>query len=273
MRALAVPALYFIALLGPRLLSATECTGSVRAADQWVPGATVTASQGSAKVVAYTDDSGRYTLDLAPGAWNIQVEMFGFSTVQDQVTVGSQPLTKHWTLEMPRSAQAPARSPGSGRPRAGPRAGPRAIPGTPPNPDARPGFQSAQVRATDNGQQALADAAANAASVDLGADLSAEAQDSLLVNGSTSGGLAQSSDDEARRERMAGGPGGGGANGGLPGGGAGTAQTLGLPPGMSAPGSDPLGLGGFGASGINGGFGQGPGGGGQGPGGGAFGGG
>ena len=49
------------------------------------------------------------------------------------------------------------------------------------------------------------------------------------------------------------------------GGGAGSSQTLGLPPGMSAPGSDTLGLGGFGASGINGGFGQGPGGGGRGP--------
>jgi hypothetical protein len=82
------------------------------------------------------------------------------------------------------------------------------------------------------------------------------------VNGSTSGGLAQSSDDEARRERTAG---AGGANGGPPGGGPGSSQTLGLPPGMSAPGSDALGLGGFGASG-NGGFGQGPGGGGQGPG-------
>src|SRR5580700_5926639 len=245
MRALAAPALYFAVLLGPCLLSATQYTGTVRAADQWVPGATVTASQGSVKVVAYTDDAGRYTLDLAPGVWNIQVEMFGFSNVQEQVTVGSQPVTKHWTLEMPRSAQAPARSPGSGRPRGGPRTGSRAVPGTLPNPDARPGFQSAQVRATDNGQQALADAAANAASVDLSADLSAEAQDSLLVNGSTSGGLAQSSDDEARRERMAGGPGGGAANSGLPGGGAGTAQTLGLPPGMSAPGSDPLGLGGF----------------------------
>jgi hypothetical protein len=99
--------------------------------------------------------------------------------------------------------------------------------------------------------------------------LGAEAQDSLLVNGSTSGGLAQASDDEARRERMA----AGGGNGGPLGGGPGGSQTLGLPPGMSAPGSDPLGLGGFGASGINGGFGGGPGGGGgfgggQGPGGG-----
>ena len=272
MRALATPALYFALLLGPRLLSATQYTGSVRAADQWVPGATVTATQGGAKVVAYTDDAGRYSMDLAPGVWNIQVEMFGFTSVQKQVTVGSQPAAEHWTLEMPRTNQAPARSFAGGRPRGGVRNGPRNGPSNGPhegnNPATGPGFQNAPVKATDDGQQALANAAANAASStpngDLGAGLNAEAEDSLLVNGSTSGGLAQASDDEARRERMAG---ANGANGGSGlGGGSGSSQTLGLPPGMSAPGSDPLGLGGFGASGINGGFG-GPGGGGQGPGG------
>jgi trimeric autotransporter adhesin len=264
MRSLAVPGLYFAVLLGPCLLSATQITGSVRAADQWIPGATVTAIQGGtggSKIVAYTDDAGLYTLDLAPGVWNIQVEMFGFTTVQDRVTLGSQAVTRHWTLEMPRIAQPAAPRPVSRRPRGVPGTGL----GTGPNPAGRPGFQNAQVKATDDGQQALADAAANAASADLAAGLGAEAQDSLLVNGSTSGGLAQSSDDEARRERMAG---GGGGNGGAPmGGGPGSSQTLGLPPGMSAPGSDPLGLGGFGTSGINGGFGQGPGGGGPGGGG------
>jgi hypothetical protein len=262
MRTLAVPALYFAVLLGPRLLSATQFTGSVRAADQWIPGATVTASQGGAKWVAYTDDAGRYTLDLAPGVWNIQVEMFGFTAVEDLVTIGSQPAARHWTLEMPRIAQAPAQASVSRRPRTGPRTATGAGPRNGPNPAAGPGFQNAQVKATDDGQQALADAAANAASADLGASLGTEAQDSLLVNGSTSGGLAQSSDDEARRERTTG---GGGANGGTLGGGPGSSQTLGLPPGMSAPASDALGLGGFGASGINGGFGSGPGG--QGPGG------
>ena len=65
-------------------------------------------------------------------------------------------------------------------------------------PQQRPGFQSAQVRQADNGEQALAQAAADAAAPDL----STEAEGALLVNGSTSGGLAQASDDaEARRER------------------------------------------------------------------------
>ncbi len=62
-------------------LSATRFSGTVRAADQFIPGATVTASQGSTRIVAYTDDSGRYSLELAPGVWDVQVEMLGFDTV------------------------------------------------------------------------------------------------------------------------------------------------------------------------------------------------
>jgi len=267
-------------LAGAVLLPAAQSSGSVRAADQFVPGATVTATQGSAKVVAYTDEAGRYTLDLAPGIWNIRVEMFEFTTVQEQVTVGREPVFKEWTLEMPRIGEpaAPkknaatsgttAANPRPNRRRPGNQPAGAAGAGQPPGQPPRPGFQNAQVKATDDGQQVLADAAANAASADLAsAGLGDQAEDALLVNGSTSGGLAQSSDDQARRDRMAN---GGGNSGALGTGGSGN-QTLGLPPGMSAPGSDSLGLGGFGASGINGGFGgggQGPGG----PGGGGFGG-
>ncbi len=268
--------LYFALLAVPALLSGAQYSGSVRAADLFIPGATVTATQGGAggaKVVAYTDEAGRYTLQLAPGAWNIQVEMFGFTTVQEQVTVGSGPVSREWTLEMPRSGEPAPSKKSSETAVSSPRPSRRRPANQPPGPGGagqppRQGFQSAQVKATDDGQQALADAAANAASADLAAGgLGEQAEDSLLVNGSTSGGLAQSSDDQARRDRTA--NGGGGNGGALTAGGPGI-QTLGLPPGMSAPGSDSLGLGGFGASGINaginGGFGGGPGAG-QGPGG------
>jgi hypothetical protein len=271
--------LYFAIFAVPALLSAAEYSGSVRAADQFIPGATVTATQGGAKVVAYTDEAGRYTMQLASGAWNIQVEMFGFTTVQEQVNVGGAPVFKEWTLEMPRIGQPAPPNKSSETAASAPRPSRRRPGNQPPGASGlggasqppRPGFQNAPVKATDDGQQALADAAANAASADLpSGGLGEQAEDSLLVNGSTSGGLAQSSDDQARRDRMANGPGGNG--GGLAAGGSAN-QTLGLPPGMSAPGSDSLGLGGFGASGINGGFGggQGPGGPG-GPGGGGFGG-
>ena len=68
-------------------LRAAQFSGSVRAADQLVPGATVTARQGETKVTAFTDDNGRYTLDLAPGAWDIQVEMFEFTPAGGQVRI------------------------------------------------------------------------------------------------------------------------------------------------------------------------------------------
>lgn len=265
--------------------------GSVRAADQFVPGATVTATQGSSKVIAYTDDSGRFALKLAPGVWNVQVDMFGFTPVHETVTIGGKAIYKDWTLEMPRlddggaaaaakpktqQAQANGRTRGYGaRNRQGQggdrpsfsRNGAGQNQTAPPVLNAqgpRPGYQSAQVRAADNNTEALAQAAADAAAPGLAAD----ADESLLVNGSTSGGLAQSSDDEARRQRMMNGPGGGGPGGGGPGGGGpngalGLGSSLGVPPGMSAPGADSLGLGGLGTSALNAGFGQqsGPGGG------------
>ena len=49
-------------LLGPGLVTAAQQSGSVRAADQFIPGATVTARNGGAKVVAYTDETGHYVL-------------------------------------------------------------------------------------------------------------------------------------------------------------------------------------------------------------------
>jgi trimeric autotransporter adhesin len=308
--------------------SAAQFSGQVRAADQIVPGATVTAVQGGAKVTAFTDENGRYTLDLTPGVWQMEVSMFEFTTAKGQVTVSDGALARDWVLNMPKLSERglaegaagggavpvplPA-APGTGQGARGARGnrgadGQRAngnVPGgasregrggrgTQGAPGAQaggrgpgrgvsgqpqPGFQSAAVRATPEGQQANAQQDAAAQTADLGGD----ADESLLVAGSMSGGLEQSSDDEARRQRAAGGRGGAGGPGGA--GGAGgavsAAQGLqmgaGLPPGMSASlTNDSLGLGGFGASAINGGFGVGAaappdGGGGRGGGGGGFG--
>src|SRR5436190_12986034 len=88
-------------LLAPAILAAIQHSGGVRAADQFIPGATVTARQGGAKVVAYTDEGGRYTLDLTPGIWEIEVEMFGFRPKTQRVEIGLEPTVTEWTLEMP----------------------------------------------------------------------------------------------------------------------------------------------------------------------------
>ena len=112
----------FAAIISASALSAAQQTGTVRAADQFIPGATVTATQGDQKVVGFTDANGRYSLNLAPGVWNIQVEMLGFTTVHQQITVGAEPVYHDWILEMPRiegstSANAVPQHSGSRPPR------------------------------------------------------------------------------------------------------------------------------------------------------------
>jgi hypothetical protein len=294
-------ATFFLLFLGSVQLRAITHSGSVRAADQFVPGATVTATQGEKKVVAYTDETGRYTMDLEAGVWEIKVEMFGFTPVESQITVAPGSY-RDWTIEMPRlgekagdqpktASRGPASATTAGGGRGGDRpnfrnrppgqgGGPgRGGPGGPGGPGR--GFQNAEVRATPEGQRAAA-AASDPLAPPSDPTMAAESEEVFQVNGSTSGGLAQASDDENRRQRLAdrgpGGPPGGGFG---PDGGPGGAAALGTPPGMIA--GDSLGLGGFGASAINGGFAGGPGGqggpgfgggpGGGGPGGGGFGGG
>ncbi|MGA2146203.1 MAG: carboxypeptidase-like regulatory domain-containing protein [Bryobacteraceae bacterium] len=268
-------------LLASGWLAAVEHRGSVRAADQWIPGATVTARQGDKKVVAYTDESGQYRLDLAPGTWDIEISMFGFSPVHGQVEVGSDTTYRDWTLTMPwyagtQPAQSskPAASASNtnlnrqrGQGRGGYGRGGRGQfgqPGQPGQPQQGPNFQSLSMNATEQGQQDTA--SGETAGQTAGDAADADANDSFLVVGSTSGGLAAASDEQARANRMAGrgGPGG-------PGGPALGAQSDVAFNGLPVQGAgDSLGLGGFGAAGINGGFGPGagPGGGGFGPGGG-----
>jgi hypothetical protein len=276
-------------LLAPAWLTAVEHRGTVRAADQWIPGATVTARQGDTKVVAYTDESGQYRLDLAPGTWDIEIAMFGFTPVHGQVQIGSEASFRDWTLTMPwyagtqpvqpskpaASAPSAASANNSNRQRGqgqgGYGRGGRGQSGQSGQPAQRPNFQSLSMNATEQGQQDLSAAASTGQTAGDPGD--ADANDSFLVVGSTSGGLAAASDEQARANRMAGRGGQGGPGG--PGGPSLGAQSDVAFNGLPVQGSgDGLGLGGFGAAGINGGFGPGAGpGGGFGPGGGGGGGG
>jgi hypothetical protein len=52
--------------------------------------------------VTSTDEAGRYTLDLTPGIWDIQVEIFGFNPASLKIEITAEPSTHDWTLEMPR---------------------------------------------------------------------------------------------------------------------------------------------------------------------------
>ena len=274
-------------LLGLRLLAAAQQSGSVRAADQFIPGATITARNGGAKVIANTDENGRYVLDLLPGVWDVQVEMFGFLPLHAQIEVGNVPEHRDWTLQMPRygppaaaaaprpesaqPAQPPGnsqgggrRGPGSGRGfggrggfagRGGDGAGRGSLAGRGgrgPAAAQQPNFQNMSVTATEAGEQAKA-SAANEAPPEL--ESGADANESFLVNGSMSGGLAAATDEQERRDRLMaggrgpGGPGGPGGGIGMLGGGDGALFNGG------AAGGDPLGMNGFGAAGANSGFG------------------
>jgi Carboxypeptidase regulatory-like domain len=92
----------FILASGNRLVQAAQYSGSIRAADQPVPGAMITARQGDTKVIAYSDENGRYSMELAPGSWDISVEMFEFTTAAGKLTVADAPTQREWALEMPK---------------------------------------------------------------------------------------------------------------------------------------------------------------------------
>jgi hypothetical protein len=212
--------------------------------------------------------------------------MFGFKTQTAPVSIKDQATTHDWTLEMPRPGEpvetvkpvageakkpdaAPAAAPATPAPtpatpaatpsaqtaRSG-RSGGRYGQGQPgrggrgnPQQTGQPGFQNADVTATDAGAQALA-TAGNDTPPDLAA---ADTSDAFMVNGTTSGGLGAASDEQQIRMQMAGRGGRGGPGGmGGPGGDLGL-MTLGASLGANS--GDPLGMGGFGAAGADAGFG------------------
>jgi trimeric autotransporter adhesin len=66
-----------------------------------VPGVTVTVTQGGKKFVTVTDAQGFYSLPtLADGATSIDLEMTGFSTIKQEVTVAPDGATAKWDLKL-----------------------------------------------------------------------------------------------------------------------------------------------------------------------------
>jgi trimeric autotransporter adhesin len=80
---------------------ASEYRGQVTFGGLPVPGSTVTvtATQGGKKVVAVTDDQGRYYFpDLADGTWTIEISMTGFAPIKQDIAVA--PNTPIGTFEL-----------------------------------------------------------------------------------------------------------------------------------------------------------------------------
>jgi trimeric autotransporter adhesin len=227
--------------------SSVSHIGIVKFGGQPLPGATVIATQDNHRVVTTTDESGAYELpDLVPGAYSVEVQMFGFQTARKQIQIGAGSQPTEWSLELqplrrePREfAQRPQQQPG----------GFRAAAGTTEN-------ELDQIAASGP-QDSVTPSTANA-------------NEAFLVNGSLSNGLQTGQDDFGLRGPALGLQAG---QGGVPGLGANGQPGAGAPgvPGAPGGGGPAFGAGGGGPGG--GGFGGGRGGGfGGGRGGGGFGG-
>ena len=86
-----IASLFLAALVEPVLLAAGEQYGQVNFNALPVPGATVTATQGETKIVAFTDGEGRYRLSgLTDGPYVIRVEMIGFTPLTRDLIAGDE---------------------------------------------------------------------------------------------------------------------------------------------------------------------------------------
>jgi trimeric autotransporter adhesin len=90
-----------IALLFICALTAAEHRGKVQFGGLPIPGVTVTATQGEQSSTAITDQQGNYSFaDLPDGVWNFQVEMLGFGSIKQEVTIAAGAGAPEWELNM-----------------------------------------------------------------------------------------------------------------------------------------------------------------------------
>ena len=77
----------FVATLS---LIAAEYRGQVKFNTLPLPGAQVTATQGDKKMTAVSDEQGNFAFqDLPDGAWQLQVDMLGFTPAKQEITQGT----------------------------------------------------------------------------------------------------------------------------------------------------------------------------------------
>jgi len=245
-------------------------SGFVKSGDQPIPGATVTATQGSQAFSTVTDQDGHYGFEpLAAGPWTVTVEMFGFETLEKDIDFSAAhgPVNLDLRLKpspvLQRLQQWAARRNGAPGAAAGGNAAPGASPPTPGGANgaaARPGGFNPQGRASGSSQfdqELQNELNAQQQSVAAPPSGAESGNESFLVSGSLSPGMAQGAQADSgpdmrflgQGQNPFGGspdasgtqnvPGFGGGSGGGPGGG---------------------GFGGGGFGGRGGGFGGGPGG-------------
>src|SRR5579875_616256 len=276
-------------LVAAAALSAAEHHGVVKSAGLPVPGATVTATQGAQKLTTTTDEHGYYSFpELANGVWRLQIEMFGFAPLTEEVAVMPGAASPEWEVNLPPVGHALSLAKPGPRPQGtapGPpkaaetkiaEANPTRRPAGPNSrqeqtPSLQNAFQRLGLNATDgalNGIDAGAEAGADGFSTGDQTQNAALSGAAFTVNGSVSSGV----DAPQRNDWFLFGPNGlagiGGPGGpGAPAGAQPQAQALAeAGPGPGGPGGGgrgfggPGGGGGFGGPGGGGGFGGGRGG-------------
>jgi hypothetical protein len=231
--------LTLLALVGPGCISLIAQTGVVRSGGQAIPGATVTATLKDQTVSTVTGVDGSYRFaSLAEGAWTLEVKMFGFAPARQTVVSGaSKPVDFNIQLSESPAARRLVQA-------AAGRAGGAAQPAN---------EMESQLQTDLNSGQAPQVAAPPA----MGQDSSNE---SFLVSGSLSQGLAPNAPPDFGGDFMQrGGPPGGDGNN-VPGQGPGAGRGGGGPGGFGGGGGPGGGFGGPGGGGRGGPGGGGPGG-------------
>jgi hypothetical protein len=174
-------------------LLAADHAGRVVVGSVPMPGVSVTAVRDDVQKATVTDEQGIYRFtDLAEGVWTLRVEMLGFATLTESVTVGGDTPAPTWELkllpfeEITRGLPPPVRSeppeppraPLAGRTSGG---GNTAAPASPSAPSS--GFRRADVNTTPGGARIANDASAES-------DRAQGAADGFLINGSVNNGAA-----------------------------------------------------------------------------------
>jgi hypothetical protein len=100
MRRLSLVAL-FAWLCTAGIAMASEYHGQITFGDLPLPGALITATQGTAKFTAVSDQGGMYKFpDLADGTWTIKIEMQCFAPVQSEISIAAATTPGKWQLAL-----------------------------------------------------------------------------------------------------------------------------------------------------------------------------
>ena len=79
----------------------TEYHGEITFGGLPMPGATVTATQGAQQLITSSDLQGLFSFPgLAAGKWTIEIQMTGFATVKQDVTIGPNTPPGKWELKL-----------------------------------------------------------------------------------------------------------------------------------------------------------------------------